>query len=147
MRRILYNIAIISLFLLGTSCEKRAWDNPFDPDYPKSEWTPSDFKVWQGPKELLPTYDNYINLSWYWSFARTLPSPDNRKIDGFIVKRSIGNNYISEVGFVDYVKGSYVFTDSNITVGGEIYKYIIQAKAGDNLSLTNYPGLIIYCKY
>lgn len=96
------------------SCQKREWNNPFDPDCPKEIYTPTNFKATQ--------QDNTVKLTW---------SQLNNNISGFKIMRSINDVNWTEIGNLD--KNIFTLTDSNIS-GGEKYTYKIVAVAGKNES-------------
>lgn len=106
---------LIILFLILSSCQKREWNNPFDPECPKETWTPTEFvSIQQG---------NAINLIW----VQTV-----QNISGFRIERKIeGEIAWNEV--VSPTKGISTWADSGIT-GGKLYEYRIVALAGSNES-------------
>ena len=104
------------LFLLIIlSCQKREWNNPFDPECSKEIWTPTDFaSVQQG---------NEINLTWVQAVKNISEFRIERKIEGETTWTAIASPE----------KTSNTYTDQNIT-GGKLYEYRIIAVAGSNAS-------------
>ncbi len=106
---------IILILIILTSCQKREWNNPFDPECPKVLWTPTDFvSIQQG---------NAINLSWMQAV---------KNITGFRLERKIeGETSWKEV--ISPAKAISTWADSGIS-GGKLYEYRIVALAGSNES-------------
>ena len=113
---------LIILFIIFSSCQKREWNNPFDPECPKEIWTPTAFaSIQQG---------NAINLTW----AQPI-----KNISGFRIERKIeGEATWTEV--TSPAKTLNAWTDPGIT-GGKLYEYRIVALAGNNES--NYASVQI----
>ncbi len=110
-----YNLFLFLVFvLLFSSCKKREWNNPFDPDCPKELFTPSDFKAVQA--------GNQINLSW---------EQVNANISGFVIERSIAGGSWVSVATPD--KSTTNWADSNV-IAGKVHEYHLVAKAGSNIS-------------
>jgi len=105
---------IIFILFIVVSCQKRDWDNPFDPDCPKEIFTPANFQSQQ--------QGNIVKLSW---------SQPNTKISGFKIERKVGDLTWAEVASEG--KGSTTWNDQQPT-GGKLHEYRIFAFAGSNTS-------------
>lgn len=103
-------ILVLTLF----SCQKRDWDNPYDPDCPKEIFTPSNFTASQEGTS--------IKLTW---------SQTNNHISGFKIMRSANDGDWIDMG--NQNKNITTWSDNNIE-GGEKYTYKIVAVAGQNES-------------
>ncbi len=106
-------LGILILFVLST-CQKDDPTNPFDPDTPKSIWTPTNFTATQN--------NNSVNLTWV---------QNEKNIDGFKIDRKVGSQDWNNVATLG--KTSTSWTDNNLT-GGERHQYRLYAYAGDNHS-------------
>lgn len=105
-------LILMALFIL--SCQKREWDNPFDPDCPKEIFTPGTITATQS--------GNSIKISWTQS---------NKNISGFKLYRNSNNGQWEIRDSPDkYIR---TWTDNNFE-GGVTYGYKIIAVAGNNLS-------------
>lgn len=105
----------LSVVFFFSSCQKRDWNNPFDPECPKESWTPTDFAAKQ--------QGNAINLTWVQKV---------KNISGFRIERKIeGETSWKEV--VAPEKATNSWADQSIT-GGKLYEYRIVALAGGNES-------------
>ncbi len=114
MKRLLkYTLGILTFFLLCT-CQKDDPTNPFDPDTPKSIWTPTNFTATQN--------NNSVNLTWV---------QNEKNIDGFKIDRKVGSQDWNNVKTLQKTATSW--TDNNLT-GGERHQYRLYAYAGDNHS-------------
>jgi hypothetical protein len=107
------SIWVLILFVLST-CQKDDPTNPFDPDTPKSIWTPSNFTATQN--------NSSVNLTWIQK---------EKNIDGFKIDRKVGGLDWSNVATLQETATSW--TDNNLT-GGETHQYRLYAYAGDNHS-------------
>ena len=103
------------LIVVFFSCQKREWNNPFDPECSKEIWTPTEFaSVQQG---------NAINLTWVQEI---------KNISGFRIERKIEEE-ASWTEVVSPAKTISTWADPGIT-GGKLYEYRIVAVAGGNQS-------------
>ncbi|MBV5313661.1 MAG: DUF1566 domain-containing protein [Prolixibacteraceae bacterium] len=98
------------LILVFSSCQKREWTNPFDPDCPKTVFTPSDFRAVQ--------VGNTIKLSWVQS---------EKNISGFKLTRKIDPGTTTELP--DQTKVAAQYIDGSV-IGGKVHTYTIIAYAG-----------------
>jgi uncharacterized protein (TIGR02145 family) len=103
-------ILVLTLF----SCQKRDWDNPYDPDCPKEVYTPSNFKAEQ--------QGNVVKLSWTQS---------KTQISGFKIERKVADGSWVEVASLS--KSNNTWNDANLT-GGKLHEYRLYAFAGNNQS-------------
>ncbi|MHA8096769.1 LamG-like jellyroll fold domain-containing protein [Aquirufa antheringensis] len=115
MRHYIHYI-IVSTLLLLASCEKRVWDNPFDPATNKELFTPSNLTLVQVGKQ--------INLSWI---------QNNSLISGFIIQRKIDDGEYVQIA--NLPKGIYSFVD-NFPIFGKLNQYRVTAYAGSYYSNT-----------
>ena len=105
---------LIILLIILSACQKREWNNPFDPECPKELFTPTSFSA--------TLVDNAVKLSW---------TQTETNISDFVIERSIGDGVWTSVATPD--KSATTWSDTNVT-GGKVYTYQIVAKAGTNLS-------------
>jgi len=111
-----YLVQIIYLIIILTSCQKREWTNPFDPNCPKEIWTPTDFKAVQEGTTVKLTWNQPIN-----------------QISGFKLAKSIDGG--TPTSLPDQAKGIDQFIDITL-IGGKIHSYSLTAFAGNSLSNT-----------
>jgi uncharacterized protein (TIGR02145 family) len=97
-----------------TSCQKREWNNPFDPECPKEIFTPSGLTALQEGTR--------IKLTW---------NQKNNQITGFIISRNENNGNWTEVAKIPKSPTTYIHLSP---VGGVQYGYQIVAYAGTNNS-------------
>jgi len=109
------NIILTFIFLVFlSSCEKRDWDNPFDPDCPKEIFTPGYIVASQ--------QDKTIKVTWTQNY---------KHISGFRLYRNSNNGPWEIKATLD--KNTETWVDNYIE-GGINYGYKIVAVAGDNIS-------------
>lgn len=107
-------VLLFIALLITVSCQKREWDNPFDPDCPKEFFTPSAFKAEQ--------QGNLVKLSWIQT---------NTNISGFKLERKIPGESWVEIASVE--KSITTWNDDNLS-GGKLHEYRLYALAGSNQS-------------
>ncbi len=107
-------ILILLFSIILSSCQKREWNNPFDPECPKELWTPTDFQAIQ--------VGNTVKLAW--SQPVTL-------ITGFKITRKVDNG--QGFNWLEQPDGINQFVDENI-IGGKLHVYNLIAYAGENES-------------
>lgn len=108
-------LTLLSLLLIFSSCQKREWNNPYDPECPKEIWTPTAFiAIQQG---------NAINLTWIQSVKNITEFRIERKIEGETAWKEV----------VSPEKTFNTWSDPGIT-GGKLYEYRLVAVAGANES-------------
>lgn len=108
-------LVLLSFLLIITiSCQKREWDNPFDPDCSKESFTPSNFHAEQ--------QGNVVGLSWIQA---------NTNISGFKIERKIENSSWIEVASLE--KSISTWNDISLS-GGKLHEYRLYAIAGSNQS-------------
>ena len=107
-------ILIISAISLCTSCVKREWCNPFDPNCPKEYWTPTNFKVVQEGTTVKLTWDE-----------------DASNISGFKITKQVDAGAVIELPSVD--KSANLFSDASLEAG-KVHEYSILAFADNNKS-------------
>jgi hypothetical protein len=105
---------LFTFLLVVTSCQKREWNNPFDPECPKEIFTPSGLTATQE--------GNQIKLLW---------NQKNNQITGFIISRNENNGNWAEVTKIPQSPTTYIHLSP---VGGVQYGYQIVAYAGTNNS-------------
>lgn len=101
---------------LFQSCKKFEWSNPYDPDCPKSLFTPS------SPSAEMQ--GNNVRISW---------NQDNDRISGFVLYRSSEQSGVTSLTQVQKTTKEYI--DASLTPGKQ-YTYYILAVAGSNKSDT-----------
>lgn len=107
---------IIILCLILSACEKRDWDNPFDPECPK---------ILFSPYGLIATQvDDQIKLAW---------SQNNKQISKFVISRNANGGPWNEIGNTNSGLTT-TFTDPSPIEGGVTYGYMVKAYAGTNPS-------------
>jgi len=105
---------LLIIVLTVVSCQKRVWDNPFDPGCPKELFT---------PKSLTATQSgNNIVITWV---------QDNTKISGYKVYRNATDGSFSEVATLSSQLKTWTHTNPT---GGIKYGYKVVTTAGSNLS-------------
>lgn len=115
MRSFIYIVSILfALFI--TSCDKKVWDNPFDPVTNKELFTPSNLTATQ--------VGSQVRLAWV---------QNNSLISGFVVTRKIENG--TNVVIANLDKNAFGFNDV-VSVTGKLYQYQVTAVAGNNASNT-----------
>ncbi|WP_430935075.1 BACON domain-containing protein [Saccharicrinis sp. 156] len=102
------------LFSLLTGCKKEELKNPFDPEFNKALWTPTNFQVVQEGEVL--------KLTWVQS---------EENISGFKLERKVGEGTYSAITTLGKTVTSWV--DNDVT-GGQLHSYQLYAYAGDNTS-------------
>lgn len=113
MKFILINIIILCLVI--SSCDKRDWDNPYDPECPKELFTPNGLNAVQE--------GNLIKLSW---------SQNNKLITKYQISRNANGGLWTEISNTH--TGFTTYTDPTPIVGGVTYGYKVIAVAGENPS-------------
>jgi hypothetical protein len=99
MRPFLYiTLLILINLILFQSCKKFDWSNPYDPDSPKSLFTPS------GPSAAMQ--GNNVRLTW---------NQDNDRISGFVLYRSSEQSGITSLTQVQKTTKEYI--DASVTPG------------------------------
>lgn len=113
----------ISLYILLTaflgicnSCQKRIWDNPFDPDCPKEIYTPNNLKASQVEDE--------IHLTW---------SQTNQNISGFVIELQIGNGHYISIWHPSNTETSYTYKIDRYNAG-KLHNFKIYSFADKNAS-------------
>lgn len=96
------------------SCEKREWDNPFDPDCPKEVFTPSNFKAEQ--------LSNSVKLIW---------SQSNTHISGFKIERKVADDSWEIVTILG--KSITTYNDDKL-INDKLHQYRLYTYAGQNES-------------
>jgi uncharacterized protein (TIGR02145 family) len=114
--KVIAKYCLFIFLLVVTSCQKREWNNPFDPECPKEIFTPDNF--------IAKQEGNVVKLTW---------SQTNTQISGFAIERSVDNG--SWTSAATPAKAESTWSDANIT-GGKVHAYRIVAKAGNNASNT-----------
>jgi hypothetical protein len=107
-------VLFISSFCLS-SCEKRNWDNPYDPASKPSKYAPVNLNVEQIDREA-------IQLTW-WSFYKP--------IECFIIERKDDISSWQVIAQTETDTESWI--DTNFEFNRE-YSYRVYAKAGSNKS-------------
>lgn len=101
-------------FLFLSACDKFDWHNPYDPECPKSLFTPNSLKG--------QMVENTVKLTWL---------QDNENISGFEVYRSSVTEEVIKLTQTKREKTEYF--DSSISPGKQ-YSYYVLAYAGTNKS-------------
>jgi uncharacterized protein (TIGR02145 family) len=112
MKTINYLLLLVVLILF--SCETPERNNPYDPECPKSIWTPTSFQA--------SVEGNSIKLTW---------NGPSLNYAGFRITKRVNNGNVINLG--EFPKNVFQFTDTNI-IDGEINVYTIYAYAGNNQS-------------
>ena len=105
----------LSIIFVFTFCQKREWDDPFDPDCPKEIWTPTDFASKQQGNEIILTWNQKEN-----------------NISGFRIDRKVDGKEPWVIA-ISPDKTGINWIETNIT-GGKLYEYRLVALAGANES-------------
>lgn len=106
---------LIFLVVFLSSCQKRDWNNPFDPECPKELFTPTNFKAVQEGKT--------IKLSW--------EQPVNT-ISRFELTKQVNGG--QEASLPEQNKDKLQYVDPSVLVGGKLIVYKLIASAGSNES-------------
>jgi uncharacterized protein (TIGR02145 family) len=114
--QIKFSIFIFFTCLFLFSCDKFEWYNPYDPQCPKSFFTPSGLSG-----EII---DRSLKISWL---------QENEYVSGFAIFRSSSRESITKIAEV--AKNTSEYIDGNINAG-TTYIYYVLALAGANQSDT-----------
>lgn len=104
----------ILFILLAFSCQKREWNNPFDPDCPKEIFTPISFKAVQEGNSIKLTWEQPVNT-----------------ISSFKIVKQVDSG--QEANLPDQPNDNRQYIDAG-AIGGKVHNYKLIAFAGSNQS-------------
>ncbi|MBV5313663.1 MAG: fibrobacter succinogenes major paralogous domain-containing protein [Prolixibacteraceae bacterium] len=105
---------IFILIIILSSCQKREWSNPFDPEYSKELWTPTNFRAIQEGSSII--------LTW---------SQPNKTISEFKIQKTIDNG--SRIEVKNQYKADGQLFDPVLEYN-KTHTYYLTAIAGNNTS-------------
>lgn len=119
LKHILYSPGVWAFLLIiiqhvFVSCEKRDWDNPYDPEYPKEFFTPNGLTAAQEGES--------VKITW---------NQKNTQISGFIISRNENTGPWQEIKKIPRDSTMYLHKSP---IGGINYGYRVVAYADKNLS-------------
>lgn len=112
--KIIIYLYLMPFLLILIGCQKRDWDNPYDPEYPKELFSPSELTAVQEGEN--------VKISW---------RQNNTQITGYIISRNENSGPWNEIKKISKDSTNYLHM---FPVGGTKYGYRVVAYADKNHS-------------